>query len=303
MPMGITKTRHSKMPHRITVGGVKVGQRVMPSTPKTTEMTSVPAYHHSETAAGVRGATHEARGVHTFRVRRHQAVVNIEVFVFHRLRVSVSLLLPEPQPLKEALEARLDLESVIYDDVRDQGRVDGEEAAVDEGVGRADVGVRVLTVLLLVVHATVVQGGGYIVGLAEVVEDLVGVDGEVTRVPDIAVPNHQDEKPRDEHAAHCVEGGKGWNNLLCFASAWDTAEQATAESYQRVGAKGNHVPVKGRKGVEQLKRPTCQHRRQVVPQTSRLTPRPFCMPVRMFSSRLLGEIQVIHEKYMRTWTR
>lgn len=94
---------------------------------------------------------------------------------------------------------------MVENNVRDDSGVDGEEEPVQQRVGRAHVGRRVLAVLVEVEHAAVVQGPRDIVQLAEVVVDAVAVDGEICRVPRVGVPDAEDEEAGDEHAASKVE--------------------------------------------------------------------------------------------------
>ena len=90
--------------------------------------------------------------------------------------------------------------------MRHSSRVDGEEGAVQHGVGGAEVGGRIAHVLFVVVHAVAVDGARDVVQRAEVVPHAVGVDGEVACVPGVGVPDTHDDEAEEEHADGAVDG-------------------------------------------------------------------------------------------------
>lgn len=145
---------------------------------------------------------HQGPRIRTFRISGHQPVVDI--LVVATVDTFRPLLAADARP--EVLEAHGYLVSVEQDHVRDGGRVDAEEGTVQDGVRRAQVRRRIVHVLVVVVHAPVVEGPGHVVVLAEVVVHPVADDGQVARVPRVGEVHGQDDEAPYEHAQDLVEG-------------------------------------------------------------------------------------------------
>lgn len=135
----------------------------------------------------------------------HKTVVDIEDLVL----LDVAVL---AEAADQSLEAEGDLMSVVENGVGNGGGVDGEEEHVDHGVGGAQERGRVGLVGLLVEEAVLVNSARHVVQLAEVVVDLVGVDGEVSGVVGVGVPDGDDDEAGNKSSEELVEGGKEGNH-------------------------------------------------------------------------------------------
>ena len=110
----------------------------------------------------------------------------------------------------QVLETGNDLTTVVEDGVGDSGGVNGEEHAVDEGVGGGEISRGVSLVTRLVEHGVLVYDLQDLVTGSGVVPDVVIIDSDVSGVPGIGVPDREDDRGSDERAEeninHTVEG-------------------------------------------------------------------------------------------------
>jgi hypothetical protein len=125
-----------------------------------------------------------------------------------------------------------DLTAMVEDVVGDGSGVDGEVHAIPEGIGGGEVSWRVCLITLLVEQrGVVVENPPDFVTRTGVVPNVVVVDGDVSGVPRVGVPNCEDDRGGDERAEETVE---------------DTKEGVN-EGVYKIGKLG---PVPGREGVE-----------------------------------------------------
>lgn len=105
----------------------------------------------------------------------------------------------------QVLESSSDLTAVVEEGVCDGRGVDGEEHAVDEGVGSREVHGGVSLVGRLVEETVLVDGFQNLVTFTGIVEHAVSIDGNVSRIPGIGVPNSGDDREGEEGAEEGVE--------------------------------------------------------------------------------------------------
>jgi len=97
--------------------------------------------------------------------------------------------------------------------VRHGGRIDGKETSIDNGVSGTEVGGAVVHVFLMVVHALFVDRLQDLVAFSEMVVDSIRVDGKISGVPRVGVPDAENDEAEEEHAERAVEGGEGGDHL------------------------------------------------------------------------------------------
>lgn len=155
-------------------------------------------------------------------------VIGFVVFVGASAPLSLWL-----QTIPKVLESHGKFIAVVQDDVSNNCRIDGEEPAVEKGVGGAHVWSRVICILCFVVHTAVVNGSRHVVEFAKVIIDTVGVDWEISSVPSVGVPDSKNKETGEEHATNCVESRE-------------------RRHHERVSCEANDIPVKSRNRVEKL---------------------------------------------------
>lgn len=161
-----------------------------------------------------------------FFVLLHQAVVHVEDLALFDL-----VPLGGAEAVDEVLEAHGDFEPVVEEAVGQGGGVGAEEEHVDDDVAGGEVRGRVGLVFCVVDDAAVVEDGGDVVAVAEVVVGLVRVDWQVGGVVRVCKVHGNDDEHGEEHADEEVEG-------------------AEERHHERIDVGSQDVPVKSGKGVE-----------------------------------------------------
>lgn len=90
--------------------------------------------------------------------------------------------------------------------------VDAEEENIDDNVSSAQERRRVVGVFLSIEESSVVDGSSDVVQLAPSVVDTVGVDGKVSSVVDVGVPEAENHPHGDESANKSVESTEERNH-------------------------------------------------------------------------------------------
>jgi hypothetical protein len=125
-----------------------------------------------------------------------------------------------------------DFTAVVEDGVGDDSGVDGEVHAIDEGQASGEVSWRVRLITLLVEErGLVVDNPRDLVTRTSVVPNVIIVDGDVSGVPRVGVPNCEDDRGGDECAEESIEDTMKWVD-------------------EGVYSIGKLIPVPGREGVE-----------------------------------------------------
>ena len=130
----------------------------------------------------------------------------------------------------QVLETSNDLTTVVEDGMGDCGGVNGKEHAVHESVGSGEVSRGVSLVTSLVEHGVLIDNVQDMVTSAGVVPDVVIVDGDVSGVPGVGIPNRQDNRSGDKRAE-------------------ETIKYTVERIDEGVSGNGKLVPVPGREGV------------------------------------------------------
>jgi hypothetical protein len=132
----------------------------------------------------------------------------------------------------QVLETSDDLTAVVEDGVGDGSGIDGKERAILEDHAGGEVSWRVCLIALLVEQRGVlVDDPQDVVTRTSVIPNVVIVDGDVSRVPRVGIPNYEDDRGGDERPEETVEGTIEWVN-------------------EGVYKNGKLVPVPGREEIE-----------------------------------------------------
>ena len=126
----------------------------------------------------------------------------------------------------------------------DGSSVNGEEHAIDKGVGGGEVSRRVSLVARLVEHSVLVDDIQDLVTATGVIPNMVIVDSDVSGVPGVGVPNREDDRGSDERPEETVK---------------DTVEGVD----EGVSSDSKLIPVPGGEGVETKSTNTASNRGQV----------------------------------------
>ena len=98
-----------------------------------------------------------------------------------------------------------DLATVVKERVGDGGGVNCEEHAVDEGVACGEVSGGVSLVASFVEHCVPTNDLGNLVTATCVIPNVVIVDGDVSGVPGVGIPDREGDRGGDERAEEIVK--------------------------------------------------------------------------------------------------
>ena len=155
----------------------------------------------------------------SLRVDGHEAIVYITV---SSLRAGL---------LEERLEATDNIVAVVEVCVDDGRRVERKKDTIEEGVGCRKVEGRVSLIRSLIVEPVLIDDAGNLVAVTESIVRLVDVDGHVSCIPGIRVPDGEYDGEAEEHAQEVVDSGE------------ERGDERLTGSY-------NDVPVESWEGVE-----------------------------------------------------
>lgn len=116
------------------------------------------------------------------------------------------------QAVEERLESHGNFMSVIQDCICERGSVNAEKEHVNDDVSSTNKWRRIRGIFFGVKVATVIDGAGNVVESASVVVHSVGVDGQVTGIVDIFVPEGHDNPDRRKGANKAVERAEEWDH-------------------------------------------------------------------------------------------
>lgn len=168
---------------------------------------------------------------------------NLTVFP-HKASVDVLAVGKDRFPCYQVLETRNNLTTVVKDSMGDGSSVNGEEYAVDEGVAGGEVSRRISFVTCLVKRRVIFNDLQHLVDATSVVPNMVVVDGDISGVPGVCIPNREDYWGGEEGTKKTVEGAVEWAD-------------------ERVACDSELVPIPGGEGINAKTAETAGNRSQL----------------------------------------
>lgn len=172
----------------------------------TRRSVSVPASNTRNTKCNSANKANHVPPLRNFTVGLHETSVNVEV-----VNLLSALGLP-PHAVEKTLEASDNFASMEQKSIGKGRSVNTEEEDVDDNISSAQEGGRVVGVLLGIEKSSVVDGSSDVVQLAPAIVDTVGVDGKISSVVDVGVPEAENHPHGDESANKSVESTEERNH-------------------------------------------------------------------------------------------